>query len=207
MSVAFEGVGAGYHRRTVFRDVTFALGDGRIMGLLGPNGAGKTTLLRVAAGLVRPSGGRVRRDGIVMYFGGEMTMPGACRAHRWSRLLGVSSTEQRRLRRLSRGTRQMIGLRAALGVDDWHLGLLDEPWEGLDPEGAHWLRESLQRHRRRGAAIVVSSHRLHDIAEACDAYAFLAQGSFRVVDDADLSGHRVDAAALMRMFDEIARRS
>ncbi len=207
MILAFEQVAAGYGRRAVFRDATFALEPGRIMGLVGPNGAGKTTLLRIAAGLMRPADGRVQREGIVTYFGGEMTMPGGCRADRWSRLLGASSAESRRMRRLSRGTRQMIGLRAVLGNDAWRVGLLDEPWEGLDPEGARWLRESLHAHRLRGAAIIASSHRLHDIAEVCDVYGFLAQGSLGIVNGAGAHERRVDAAALMKLFDDIARRS
>ncbi len=207
MTLAFEQVTAGYRRRAVFRDATFTLEPGRIMGLIGPNGAGKTTLLRIAAGLMRPADGRVHREGIVMYFGGEMTIPGGCRADRWSRLLGASSAESRRMRRLSRGTRQMIGLRAVLGSDAWSAGLLDEPWEGLDPEGARWLRESLHAHRLRGAAIIASSHRLHDIAEVCDVYGFLAQGKLGIVNGADAPDRRVDAAALMKLFDDIVRRS
>jgi ABC-2 type transport system ATP-binding protein len=205
MSISFEKAGGGYRKRAVFRNVTFALEGGRVMGLLGPNGAGKTTLLRMAAGLIRPSEGRVLCDGAVMYFGGEMTIPGGCRADRWSRQLGTSSAETQRLRRLSRGTRQLIGLHAVLGTDHWGVGLLDEPWEGLDPEGARWLRETLQAHRRRGSAIIVSSHRLHDVADACDTYAFLAKGELRVVENAGVAGRPVDAASLMTLFDDIAR--
>ena len=207
MSISMEGVSVAYRRRTIFRDVSCGVGRGQIMGLLGPNGAGKTTLLRVAAGLVRPASGRVHRDGIVMYFGGETTMPGICRADRWSRLLGGSARERRRLRRLSRGTRQLVGLQTVLVSEDWTVGLLDEPWEGLDPEGARWLRAQLQAHRRRGAALMVSSHRLHDVAETCDAYAFLAHGSLRTVIDRPTAEPGVDASTLMKLFDDVARRS
>lgn len=207
MTFAFERVTARYGRHTAFRDATFALDQGRIMGLIGPNGAGKTTMLRIAAGLIRPAEGHVRCEGPVMYFGGEMTIPGGCRADRWSALLGAAPAEPRRLRRLSRGTRQMIGLRAVLGTDAWNVGLLDEPWEGLDPEGARWLRETLHAHRLRGAAIIASSHRLHDIAEVCDVYGFLAQGSFGLVSGADAPDRRADGSTLMKLFDDVARRS
>lgn len=203
MSLSLQGVGVRYGGRLVLRDATLEVYGGQIVGLLGPNGAGKTTLLRVAAGLVRPASGYVRHDGLVMYFGGEMTMPGGCRADRWARLVGGSSAESRRLRRLSRGTRQMVGLRATLGADDWTLGLLDEPWEGLDPAGATWLRETLHGHRRRGAGMIVSSHRLHDVAETCDAFAFLAQGRLRMVGDRFHPPS--DAAMLMRLFDDVTR--
>lgn len=205
MTLGFDRVSAGYRGRIVFRDATFALGRGQILGLIGPNGAGKTTLLRVAAGLIRPAAGRVDRDAAVIYFGGEATMPGNCRADRWSELIGLPVSDRRRLRRLSRGTRQITGLRAWLARTDWDVGLLDEPWEGLDPAGARWLRDALAAHRERGAACIVSSHRLHDVAEVCDAHAFLAQGTLRMAGAADPAHGRLDAAALMRMFDEIAR--
>jgi ABC-2 type transport system ATP-binding protein len=205
VTLVLADVSAAYRGRTVFRSASLSVPPGEVVGLLGPNGAGKTTLLRVAAGLIRPVSGRVQREGAPAYFGGEMTMPGGCRVDRWSRLIGAHETSRQWLGRLSRGTRQMVGLRAWLGRDDWTLGLLDEPWEGLDPDGARWLREVIAGHRARGAALVVSSHRLHDVAEACDAYAFLGPAGLRVVRPGDLDGERVDASVLMRLFDDLAR--
>jgi ABC-type multidrug transport system ATPase subunit len=176
--------------------------------LIGPNGAGKTTFLRIAAGLIRPAAGRVVRPGRVMYFGGESTLPGRCPASRWAALIGGHARQQQQqLRRLSRGTRQLVGLGTWLSREDWSLGLLDEPWEGLDPRGARWLHGELERHRARGASVIVSSHRLHDVATVCTAYGFLAGGSLRTVTAAEIAtvGERADAADLDRVFHETAR--
>lgn len=205
MSLSFEHVSAGYRGVAVWRDATFEAAAGEIVGLIGRNGAGKTTLLRIAAGLIRPERGRVTRNGAVIYFAGESTLPGDCRAVDWAAAVGASIVDRRRFRRLSRGTRQMIGLRAWLGTTDWSIALLDEPWEGLDPDGARWLQTSLSAHRARGAAMVVSSHRLHDVADVCDAFAFLTEGGLRVVRGAEMTGGRVDGATLLRLFDELTR--
>lgn len=205
MILRLERLTAAYRGRTVFHDATLTLGPGEVLGLIGPNGAGKTTLLRVIAGLIRPVRGRVERQGRTMYFGGEATLPAGCRADRFAALLGAMSTRKQPFRRLSRGTRQLEGLSAWLWRDDWALGLLDEPWEGLDPDGARWLGRELERHRDRGAGIVVSSHRLHDVSEVCTSFGFLAREELRVVRAHELSkaGRRVEASDLASMFDAL----
>ena len=85
----------------------------------------------------------------------------------------VVMTDRRRIRALSRSTRQLLGLRTALGRHPLRLIVLDEPWEGLDPDATRWLSATLEAKRDRGAAIVLSSHRLHDLAGVCDKYLFL----------------------------------
>jgi ABC-2 type transport system ATP-binding protein len=77
---------------------------------------------------------------------------------------------------LSRGTRQRVGLEAMLASDRASLFLFDEPWEGLDPDASRWLSDRLSAKKRAGAAIVVSSHRIHDLASVCDRCAFLVGG-------------------------------
>ena len=207
MTLQFDSVTATYAGQSVFRGISFAVERGDVLGLIGPNGAGKTTMLRMAAGLIRPAAGSVRSEGLVTYFGGEATMPGACRAKRWAALFGAVSREQRPLGRLSRGTRQLEGLCASLWLEDWTLGLFDEPWEGLDPDGARWLGRELERHRDRGASLVVSSHRLHDVSDICTAFGFLARGELHVMRAADLgaAGRRVRAADLIDVFDSLRR--
>lgn len=208
MSLQFAGVTASYRRRPVFTNADLRLRAGDILGLIGPNGAGKTTLLRVAAGLIRPVAGDVWREGPVMYFGGEQTLPGTCRADRWGRLFGVASASRRKMGQLSRGTRQLAGLAAALERGTWTVGLLDEPWEGLDPTGARWLSDLLRRHRDRGAALLISSHRLHDAADVCSRYSFLYKGTLRSATPADIArgSARVGGADLARAFDECTGR-
>jgi ABC-2 type transport system ATP-binding protein len=169
----------------VFRDVAFQIPAGQCMGVIGPSGAGKTTLLRMLVGLLTPREGDLRINGLlpgdalarspVAYFAGEATLPGAVRAAAWGRLAhgALAIKERRRIRTLARGTRQLLGLRTVLGRHPLSLVVLDEPWECLDSDGASWLSATLEAKRDRGAAVVLASHRLHDLAGSCDAYLFL----------------------------------
>lgn len=185
--VMARGLAAAYRQRLVFHDVAFELRAGQALGVVGPNGAGKTTLLRSLVGLVPPHAGEVRIGGVVprealrrtpvAYFAGEATLPGSVRAQDWGALSGGQvSHDRRRMRVLSRGDRQLLGLRTALGRVQARLVVLDEPWEGLDPDGCRWLTSAIETKRDRGAGIVVSSHRLHDLAGLCDLYLFLLHG-------------------------------
>lgn len=170
-----------YGRRMAVRDVTLSVRAAEIVGLVGPNGAGKTTLLRVLAGLVRLTSGVVRMSDAarVAYFGGEHTVPGDVSARRWSSFWQAtdrSRVTRRRFGVLSRGTRQRIGLEATLSAAGGGLLLLDEPWEGLDPDAARWFSEALVAQRAFGSGVLVSSHRIHDLAAVCDRCEFLIDG-------------------------------
>jgi ABC-type multidrug transport system ATPase subunit len=178
-------VGARYRRREVFHDLWFELCANQALGVIGPNGAGKTTLLRVIAGLLPASAGEMRVRGLepgraaarvnVAYFAGDFTLPGAVRACDWGSLAtgDVLTSERRRIRTLSRGTRQLLGLRTVLSRPHLGLVVLDEPWEALDVDGSRWLSRTLDAKRDRGAAIVLASHDPHDLAGICDLYLFL----------------------------------
>lgn len=178
-------VAARYGDRDVFQSVTFQLPAGQSLGVLGASGAGKTTMLRLAVGLLTPATGEVRiagrppRDALsrtaVAYFAGEATLPGSVRAAAWASLgaADLLIPERRRIRTLSRGTRQLLGLRTVLSRHPLDLIVLDEPWEALDADGARWLSATLEAKRDRGAALLLSSHRVHDLAGLCDAYLFL----------------------------------
>ena len=178
-------VGARYRRREVFHDLWFELCANQALGVIGPNGAGKTTLLRVIAGLLPASAGEMRVRGLepgraaarvnVGYFAGDFTLPGAVRACDWGSLAtgDVLTAERRRIRTLSRGTRQLLGLRTVLSRPHLGLVVLDEPWEALDVDGSRWLSRTLDTKRDRGAAIVLASHDPHDLAGICDLYLFL----------------------------------
>ena len=168
-----------FGRHTVLDQAWLQVGGGEAVGLVGANGAGKTTLLRIAAGLIRPDGGCVRWSDPkprLRYFGGEMTMPAGVRAGVWGRFFGVEADERRRLGELSRGTRQLFGLRITLSGTAADLILLDEPWEGLDPSGAAWLTSNVHRWRLAGAALLISSHRLHDLDACCTRFLMLQAG-------------------------------
>ena len=185
VAVSVRALAVSYGRRLVFDRVSFEVGAGQCLGVIGQNGAGKTTLLRTIAGCIAPAQGEIRISGLtprdalkrvgVAYFAGEATLPAFVRASAWGRLgTGEPVTLDRRpLRALSRGGRQLLGLRTVLGRHPLGLILLDEPWEALDPDSARWLSTTLESKRDRGAAVIVSSHRLHDLAGLCDAYLFL----------------------------------
>ena len=171
----------------VFTQAWLTVRAGEAVGLVGANGAGKTTMLRIVAGLVRPDSGVVRFPDSaerLRYFGGEMTLPRNVRGKRWASLFGVPSAERRRLGALSRGTRQLFGLRVVLAADA-DLFVLDEPWEGLDPAGAAWLTDTLRRRRDAGASLLISSHRLHDLVDVCSRFVLLEAGRCRAIADRD----------------------
>lgn len=185
VTLSVRSLSVQYGRRLVFDGVSFDVGAGQCLGVVGPNGVGKTTLLRTLVGCLNPLEGEVRISGLlpadamtrtgVAYFAGEATLPGFVRASAWGSL-GSGDTvtsDRRRLRALSRGTRQLLGLRTVLGRHPLGLVVLDEPWEGLDPDGARWLTTTLELKRDRGAAAVLASHRLHDLAGLCDLYLLL----------------------------------
>jgi ABC-type multidrug transport system ATPase subunit len=205
-----------YGRRQVFRAVSFDLAAGQSLGVVGANGAGKTTLLRTLVGGLTPCHGEVRISGLlphdalvktgVAYFAGEATLPGFVRAAAWGQLgNGDPITPDRRpIRTLSRGTRQMLGLRTVLGRSPLGLVVLDEPWEGLDPDAARWLSALLETKRDRGAAVVLSSHRLHDLAGLCDAYLFLLTHHAALVRAHEIAPSGVVTPALLTaVFDKL----
>ena len=180
--LSVRDLAAGYGRREVFRNVTFQVPGGQALGVVGPSGAGKTTLLRMVVGLLTPKEGEVRIRGLaprdamsrtpIAYFAGDATLPGSVRAREWGSL-GTSDLvipERRRIRTLSRGMRQLLGLRTVLSRHPLDLIVLDEPWEALDVDGVRWLSSTIEVKRDRGVAVVLSSHRLHDLAGICDAY-------------------------------------
>jgi ABC-2 type transport system ATP-binding protein len=213
-------VGAHYGRREVFRDVAVDVRAGHSLAVLGSNGAGKSTLLRMLVGCVTPTAGEVRIDGrpprdalpatAVAYFAGAATLPPSVRASAWGTLGNGDrvTPDRRRIRVLSHGARQLLGLRTVLSRQPLRLVVLDEPWEGLDAEGARWLTATLESKRDRGAAVVVSSHRLHDLAGFCDAYLFLMPHQAVVLKAHEIAPvGPVTAALLGDVFDRVRDRT
>lgn len=215
-TLVVRNIAAKYGRRLVFADLSFQLPAGQSLGVIGPNGSGKTTLLRMLVDLVRPDEGDVRIDGLppcdalrriaIAYFAGDVTLPGAVRASAWGTLgTGAQITpEKRRIRALSRGSRQLLGLRTVLGRHPLALIVLDEPWEALDPDTARWLTTTLETKRDRGAAVVVASDRLTDLAGLCDVYLFLVAGHATLLKAQEISSvGPVTPALLTDIFDKL----
>jgi ABC-2 type transport system ATP-binding protein len=167
-------------------DLSFALEAGTITGFLGPNGAGKTTTLRMVLGLVAPTSGRALvfdhpyaklpraalRIGAVLeatdfhpgrsgrdhlrMLGRAVDVPGS-RADEVLRLVELGDAARRHVKGYSLGMRQRLGLAVAL-LGDPELLVLDEPANGLDPEGVRWLRDFLRRLASEGRTVLISSH-------------------------------------------------
>jgi ABC-2 type transport system ATP-binding protein len=189
---------------SALRGVSFSVAPGEIFGYLGPNGAGKTTTLRIILGLARATSGRVllfgrepvdarsRLDiGFVpgdLRLYGEMTAlatlaffarfrrtPPVLRAQLLDAFALDETTLKRRVKFLSHGTRQKVGLIAAMQHDPALL-LLDEPSNGLDPIVQHALREILRDFASRGRSVVLLSHILSEAESVCHRVAIIRQG-------------------------------
>ena len=216
---------------TAVDDLSFTVEPGRITGFLGPNGAGKTTTLRMALGLVRPTSGTATIDGkayadladpiatvgaaleATSFHPGRsgrdhlrvMAAASGVSTRRVDELLeltGIPAFARRRAGAYSMGMRQRLALSAAL-LGDPRVLLLDEPANGLDPEGIRWLRGFLSRlSHDEGKTILVSSHLLQEVAQTVDDVVIIANG--RLVREgtmADLSG---GASTLVRTSDPAA---
>jgi ABC-2 type transport system ATP-binding protein len=193
------------------REVSFAVEPGEVFGYLGPNGAGKTTTLRIVLGLVRsrrgrvelfgqPAGGAATRmdvgfiPGDLRLYGdmtGEATLDWFARFRpaRTPRLRGLLldalaldvATLKRRVKFLSHGTRQKLGLVVAMQHDPALL-LLDEPSGGLDPLVQRSFRELVRDFARRGHAVLFSSHVLSEADDVCDRVAVLREGAIVAIE-------------------------
>ena len=206
MSHAIEVAGLTKHFGpvTAVDDLSFTVDEGRVTGFLGPNGAGKTTTLRMLLGLVNPTSGAatvhgqqfttlsdpVRTVGAVL--DGGMLHPGRSgrnhlrtlgraagignqRVEELLELVALKDAAHRRAGGYSLGMRQRLGLAAAL-LGDPKVLVLDEPANGLDPQGIRWLRDFLRRLAGEGRAVLVSSHVLAEVSQTADDVVVIAKG-------------------------------
>jgi ABC-2 type transport system ATP-binding protein len=189
---------------TAVDGLSFDLQAGTVTGFLGPNGAGKTTTLRMLLGLAMPTSGRAlvfetsydhlerpaERIGAVL----EATdfHPGRsgrnhlrmlaraagiadARVEEVLKLVELDGAANRRVKGYSLGMRQRLGLASAL-LGDPDLLILDEPANGLDPEGVRWLRDFLRSYAAGGRTVLVSSHVLAEVAQTVDHVLIVAKG-------------------------------
>ncbi|WP_026918365.1 ABC transporter ATP-binding protein [Gordonia shandongensis] len=186
-------------------DVSFACKPGRVTGFLGPNGAGKSTTMRIIAGLTPATSGSATiagthyRDipnpatqvGVLLdasaqhagRSGGEVLKLSAmtmgldpARVDEVLHLVSLSDEEaNRRVRNYSLGMRQRLGIANAL-LGDPKILILDEPANGLDPAGIHWMRTLLRNYADRGGTVLLSSHLLHEIEIIADDIIVIGHG-------------------------------
>jgi ABC-2 type transport system ATP-binding protein len=202
--IEFTRLTKRYGPLTAVDDLTFTLAPGRVTGFVGANGAGKTTTIRMLLGLTRPTSGTATIDGATyahlsdpMRSVGAMVDPHVFHPRRSARnalrtiarvagidddrvdavlaLVGLTGSARRRAGGFSTGMRQRLALAAALLGDPETL-ILDEPANGLDPEGVHWLRHLIRGMAAEGRTVFVSSHLLAELAQTVDDVVIIANG-------------------------------
>jgi len=185
-------------------ELTFSLSPGTVTGFLGPNGAGKTTTLRLLLGLAEPTVGEAlvfgrryrelddpaRRVGAVLESNGfhpgrsgrdhlrVLALAAEIPSSRVEEVLSLVELEPvaaRRVKTYSLGMRQRLGLAGAL-LGDPELLILDEPANGLDPAGVHWLRTFMRRFADKGGTVLISSHVLAEVAQTVDQILIIDRG-------------------------------
>ena len=193
-----------YGGKTVVNNLSFAVHPGKVTGFLGPNGAGKSTTMRLLLGLERPDGGRALINGrpyadlkAPLAQVGALLEAKAFHKGRSGRnhLLALAQSQALPERRVdqvidqvglrdaakgragtySLGMSQRLGIAAAL-LGDPQIILLDEPVNGLDPEGVFWIRTLMKRLAAEGRAVLVSSHLMNEMAVTADHLLVIGQG-------------------------------
>ena len=203
-SLEFSGVTKRFGSITAVAEFTARVEPGVVTGFLGPNGAGKTTTLRILLGLVRATGGTATIGGVpyarlerpLQTVGAVLEASsfhpgrtaaahltvyaqaagiGKSRVDETLGLVGLADAAGRKVGGFSLGMRQRLGLAYALLGDPGVL-VLDEPANGLDPEGIRWMRGFLQQLAREGRTVLVSSHMLAEVQQTVDALLIISRG-------------------------------
>jgi ABC-2 type transport system ATP-binding protein len=202
--IEIQGLTKRFGQFTAVDDLTFSVEPGRITGFLGPNGAGKTTTLRMLLGLIRPTSGTATIGGrSYAHLPHPLSTVGAAleatnfhpgrsgrdhlrvladtasiptsRVDELLELTGIPAAARKRAGGYSMGMRQRLGLAASL-LGDPQVLVLDEPANGLDPEGIRWLRGFLKHLAGQGKTILISSHLLQEVAQTVDDVVIIANG-------------------------------
>ncbi|KNX37639.1 ABC transporter ATP-binding protein [Luteipulveratus halotolerans] len=206
-AVAVTGLTKRYGRRTVVDDISLRIPRGSVTGLIGPNGAGKTTIMSMLLGLVRPSAGHGEVLGHDLhhpkaYLGqvgaliegpafhssmsGRANLRNLCRLGRHDAaqvdelldLVGLGERGEDLYGAYSLGMKQRLGIAAAL-LGDPELVILDEPTNGVDPQGMRDIRNLVRRIAEGGRTVLVSSHLLAELEHVCDHLVVIDKGGLR----------------------------
>jgi ABC-2 type transport system ATP-binding protein len=218
-AIVARGLTKRFGAVTAVQDLSFEVRPGQVTGFLGPNGAGKSTTLRMVLGLVRPTSGSASVLGMpYTSLDRPSTAVGAvlevqsfhplrtgrnhlrvlaaasgiddARIDEVLEQVGLTDAADRRAGGYSLGMRQRLGLAGAL-LGDPAILILDEPANGLDPQGIRWLREFLRWFAASGNAVLVSSHLLSEMAQMADALIVIDHGRLvRQGSVSDLTGGR-----------------
>ncbi len=203
-----EGLTKRFGRHTAVDSLSFSVAEGRVTGFLGPNGSGKSTTMRCMVGLDHVDAGEVRFDGqhygslrrplesVGLLLDASYVHParsgrnhlrwlaasngiGKQRVEEVLALVGLTDVASKRLKNYSLGMKQRLGLAAAL-LGDPATVILDEPANGLDPEGIRWIRDMLRFLASEGRAVLVSSHQLSEMSLMAQELVVIGRG--RLID-------------------------
>lgn len=228
-AIEVRGLAKRYGSKTVLADISFACPPGTVTGFLGPNGAGKSTTLRTIGGFVKPDKGQalilgqryrdltepariagIMLDAAALHPGrtGIETMKlqsaaiGARKApvEHLLQEVGLGASGSVRVGKYSLGMRQRLGIAVAL-VGEPQILILDEPYNGLDPEGIHWIRTRLRDFTRQGGTVLLSSHLLNEVTETVDRLVVIGAG--RVLAQGTLAELSAPPALLVRASDPV----
>ncbi|MET9772663.1 ABC transporter ATP-binding protein [Streptomyces sp. NPDC006367] len=202
--IELEGLTKRYGEKVAVNNLTFTVRPGIITGFLGPNGAGKSTTMRMVLGLDRPTAGDVRIDGrhydrlknplthigalldAKAVHGGRSAyhhllclaqangIPSR-RVHEVLDTVGLSAVARKKAKGFSLGMGQRLGIAGAL-LGDPQILMFDEPVNGLDPEGIHWIRNLMKTLAGQGRTVFVSSHLMSEMALTADHLVVIGQG-------------------------------
>jgi ABC-2 type transport system ATP-binding protein len=225
--IAVDSLTKRYGATVAVDDLSFGVRPGSILGFLGPNGAGKTTTLRVLLGLARPSSGTATIDGdAYRSLGDPLRTVGAVldssgfhpgrkgrnhlrvvargagvptsRVDELLKLVELDTDANRRVKGYSLGMKQRLNLAAAL-LGDPAVLVLDEPANGLDPQGIRWLRDFLRSLAAEGRTILVSSHVLAEVAQTVDEVVVIHKGRLRAHSTLEELTRSRDGSAAVRV--------
>ncbi|MCI2418900.1 ABC transporter ATP-binding protein [Saccharopolyspora sp. K220] len=217
------GLTKRYGPKVAVNNLSFTVKPGRVTGFLGPNGAGKSTTMRMMLGLDRPTSGEVRIDGkLYRELKHPLRTVGALLDAKWVHpnrsarthlqwlaksngiplkrvdevlgMVGLDEVARRRAGGFSLGMSQRLGIAVAL-LGDPKILLFDEPVNGLDPEGIHWIRRFMQGLAAEGRTVFVSSHLLSEMALTAEELVVIGRGELiaqcstqQFVDNASTQG-------------------
>lgn len=205
-----NGLSKQYNKQEAVSGASFQIQEGSICGLIGPNGAGKTTIMKMLGGLIYPTNGNMSFFGAsdetglanarkrmsfmieTPYIKGDMTarenlekqrlqkgIPNKNRVEEVLKIVGLSDTGKKKAKNFSLGMRQRLGIAIAL-LSKPEIMIMDEPINGLDPEGIIEIRELLKRlNQEEKITIIISSHILSELSLLCTDYIFINNGTIR----------------------------
>ncbi|WP_306321820.1 MULTISPECIES: ABC transporter ATP-binding protein [unclassified Streptomyces] len=202
--IELSGLTKRYGEKTAVDDLTFSVRPGIVTGFLGPNGAGKSTTMRMMLGLDNPTAGDVHIDGKhyaqlkdpLRYIGALLdakAMHGGrsaynhllclaqsngipkSRVHEVLDTVGLTAVAKKKAKGFSLGMGQRLGIAGAL-LGDPQILMFDEPVNGLDPEGIHWIRNLMKSLAAAGRTVFVSSHLMSEMALTADHLVVIGQG-------------------------------